>query len=178
MSKQLIPFPFPKYLAEFLFSQMKSQPLEIADSGDKVKALHVNQKNSFGKLIYSRLKESNRPAFEKDGYTLYISVSDHARRRNKTALDGRSRFLSLDEDEIEEIIAVFKDWFSTNLYHFILAAEVTHKMNGKNKGAIHFAINKFMELYNISDSKTKFATFVKFYQRETEAKRQQLQRMT
>ena len=107
---------------------------------------------------------------------MYIAVSDHSRRSDKQIPDGRSSFLDLDEQEIKEIISVFDTWFKTCMVHFVDGAVFAHKFNGKTKGIVHASITEFMEYYKISDSKTKFDAFVKYYQREKKADRPSLQR--
>ncbi|MUP44893.1 hypothetical protein E0K83_03925 [Gramella sp. BOM4] len=178
MSKQLIPFPFPRYLAEFLISQMNS-PVQLMDDGSKAKALHINQKNEFGKLIYRCLRKTNRPTFEAEGCKFYIAVSENARVNNKTVLvDGRSTFMELNKKEIEEITSVFKSWFETCLDHFVDGAVFAHKYNGKTKGIIHASITEFMEFYKISYSKTLFDRLVKHYQRYKKSEKPALSRLT
>lgn len=176
-NKQLIPFKLPEYLSEFVVSQMNT-PVEILDDGSSAKALHIRKRSEFGKLIQRCLRKSNKPAFAKEGFTLYIAVSENTRRRDKKAPDCRSTFMDLDEEEMGEIISVFDAWFKTCLVHFIDGAVFAHTFNGKTKGIIHASIIQFMEYYKISNSKTKFDAFVKHYQREKKANRQQLQRLT
>ena len=177
MNKQLIPFPLPEYLSEFVVSQMDT-PVEVLEDGTEAKALHIKRKGGFGKLIHRSLKKSNRPVFAKEGFTMYIAVSNRAGDHDKNVIPGKYSFLELEEQEINEIISIFEDWFKTCLVHFIDGAVFAHKFNGKGKGIIHASITEFMAYYKISDSKTKFDAFVKHYQREKKGKRQQLQRLT
>lgn len=176
MNKQLIPFPLPEHLSEFVVSQMNS-PVQVLDDGSKAKALHIKKNSEFGKMIQRCLRKANKPA-AKEGFTFYIAVSENARRRDKKIPDCRSTFMDIDEDEISEIISVFESWFKTCLVHFVDGAVFAHKFNGKSKGIVHASITEFMEYYKISNSKTKFDAFVKHYQREKKAERPQLQRLT
>ena len=177
MSKQLIPFPLPKHLAEFVISQMNT-PVETLDNGEKAKVLHIKRRNGFGKLIHRSLKKSNKPTFVKTGFDMYIAVSNNAGNNDKKIVPGKYSFLDLDEDEIKDIIEIFDTWFKTCLIQFVDGAIFAHKFNGKTKGIIHASITQFMEYYKISYSKTLFDALVKHQQREKKAKRQQLQRLT
>lgn len=177
MNKQLIPFPLPEHLSEFVASQMDS-PVEILEDGTKAKALHIKRKGGFGKLIHRSLKKSNRPAFAEKGFTMYIAVSNRAGDQDKNVVAGKYSFLELGKEEISEIIAVFDSWFKTCLVHFVDGAVFAHKFNGKSKGIVHASITQFMEYYKISDSKTLFAALVKFYDREKRAERPSLQRLS
>ena len=179
MNKQVIPFPLPEYLSEFVLSQLNTPVLEMELEGCRhAKALHIKRNSEFGKLIHRCLTTSNKPAFVKNGYTMYISVSNFAGDHDKAVPVGKYSFLCLGEEEIKEIISVFDSWFKTCLVHFLDGAVFAHTFNGKTKGIVHASITEFMSYYKISDSKTKFDTFVKYYQREKKAKRQQLQRFT
>lgn len=153
-------------------------PVELLEDGSKAKALHIKKSSEFGKIIQRCLRKSNKPAFAKEGFTLYIAVSENARRRDKLVPDCRSTFLDFDQEEIAEVISVFETWFRTCLVHFVDGAVFAHNFNGKTKGIIHASINEFMEYYKISNSKTKFDTLLKHYQREKRAERQPLQRFT
>lgn len=177
MNKQIIPFPLPEHLSEFVVSQMNT-PVQLLDDGSKAKALHIKRNSEFGKLIHRCLRKSNKPAFAKEGFTMYIAVSDNSSRWDNKVPDGRSSFLDLEDAEIKEITSVFDSWFKTCLVHFIDGAVFAHNFNGKTKGIVHASITEFMDFYKISNSKTKFDAFVKHYQREKKAKRQQLQRLT
>ena len=177
MNKQLIPFPLPEHLSEFVVSQMNT-PAELLEDGTKAKALHIRKNSEFGKMIQRCLRKSNKPAFVKEGFTVYIAISENARRRDKKAVDARSSFMDLDEEEIKEIISVFETWFKTCLFHFIDGAVFGHKFNGKTKGIVHASIEQFMDYYKISHHKRYFEAFRKHYQREKKAQRQQLQRLT
>ena len=177
MNKQLIPFPLPEHLAEFVVSQMNS-PVQVLEDGSPAKALHIKRHNEFGKLIHRCLKKSNRPAFAKEGFTMYIAVSNYAGDHDKKNVKGKYSFMDLEKEEIKEIISVFDSWFKTCLVHFIDGAVFAHRFNGKTKGIVHASIVEFMNFYKISNSKTKFDAFVKHYQREKKAQRQQLQRLT
>gem|GEM_PF-6555983 len=177
MNKQIIPFPLPEHLSEFVVSQMNT-PVQLLDDGSKAKALHIKRNSEFGKLIHRCLRKSNKPAFAKEGFTMYIAVSNFSANNDKKVACGRYSYLELQAEEIKEIISVFDSWFKTCLVHFIDGAVFAHKFNGKSKGIIHASITEFMEFYKISDSKTKFSAFVKHYQREKKARRQQLQRLT
>lgn len=177
MSKQLIPFPLPKHLAEFVISQMNT-PVENLNNGTQAKVLHIKRRNGFGKLIHRSLNKSNKPTFAKTGFDMYIAVSNHAGNNDKKIIPGKYSFLDLDEVEIKDIIEIFDTWFKVCLVQFLDGAVFAHKFNGKTKGIIHASINEFMEYYKITYSSTLFATLVKHYQREKKSKRQQLQRLT
>ena len=153
-------------------------PTEELDGGVEAKALHIRKDSEFGKMIQRCLKKSNKPAFAKEGFTMYIAVSENARRRDKKVADGRSTFMELDEAEIKEIISVFEAWFKTCLVHFVDGAVFGHQFNGKTKGIVHASIEQFMDYYKISHHKRYFEAFRKHYQREKKAQRQQLQRLT
>lgn len=178
VNKQLIPFPLPEYLNEFVISQLNTPVQELEGGQAEVKALHIRRNSEFGKLIHRCLKKSNKPAFAREGFTMFLAVSNYAGNNDKNIVPGKYSFLSLQEEEIKEIVSVFDSWFKTCLVHFIDGAVFAHTFNGKTKGIVHASITEFMEYYKISNSKTKFDTFVKHYQREKKAKRQQLQRLT
>lgn len=161
---QLIPFPFPEYLAEFISSQLEGS-IETMDNGDQAKSLHISRNSEFGKFIYRCLKRSNKPTFAKKGYTMYIRVSSFAGITDKNVEDGRYSFLDLDDREIKEIISVFKSWFKTCLVHYVDGAKFAHGFHGKQKGIVHAAILDFMCIYKISQSKSHFESFVKHYNR-------------
>lgn len=177
MNKQIIPFPLPEHLNEFVISQLDT-PVQILEDGQEAKALHIRRNGEFGKLIHRCLKKSNKPKFVKEGFTMFLAVSNYAGDHDKNIAVGRHSFLELGEEEIKEIISVFDSWFKTCLVHFVDGAVFAHKFNGKTKGIVHASIVEFMNYYKISNSKTLFATLVKFYDREKKAKRQQLQRFT
>lgn len=177
VSKQIIPFPLPDYLREFLVSQINT-PAQTLPDGSPGKTLHIRRTGEFGKLIHRCLKKSNKPAFVKEGFTMYLAVSNFAGDHDKDVPVGKYSFISLEEKEIKEIISVFDSWFKTCLVHFVDGAVFAHTFNGKTKGIVHASITQFMNYYKISNSKTKFDTFVKHYYREKKGKRQQLQRLT
>ena len=177
MNKQLIPFPLPEHLAEFVVSQMDT-PVEILEDGSKAKALHIKRRSEFGKLIHRCLRKSNKPAFAKKGFTMFIAVSNFAGDHDKEVAVGKYSFLDLGEEEIKEIISVFDSWFKTCLIHFVDGAVFAHKFNGKTKGIVHASITEFMEFYKLSDSNTLFASLVKLYQRQKNAQRPSLSRLT
>lgn len=173
----MIPFPLPEHLSQFVVSQLNTPVQELGD-GHQAKALHIRRNGEFGKLIHRCLKKSNKPAFVREGFTMYIAVSNLAGDHDKAVPVGKYSFLTLGEEEIKEIISVFDSWFKTSLVYFVDGAVFAHKFNGKTKGIVHASITQFMEYHKISDSKTLFATLVKFYDREKKANRQQLQRLT
>jgi len=177
LNKQLIPFPLPEHLNEFVISQMNT-PVQELEDGSHTKALHIRRDSEFGKLIHRCLKKGNKPAFVKEGFTMYLAVSNYAGDHDKAVPGGKYSFLCLGEEEIKEIVSVFDTWFKTCLIHFVDGAVFAHTFNGKTKGIVHASITEFMNYYKISNSKTKFDTFVKYYDREKKAKRQQLQRFT
>lgn len=177
MNKQLIPFPLPEHLAEFVVSQMDTPVEELAD-GSKAKALHIKRRSEFGKLIHRCLQKSNKPAFARKGFTMYIAVSNFSGDHDKKVAVGKSTFLDLDEEEIKEITSVFDSWFKTCLIHFVDGAVFAHKFNGKTKGIVHASITEFMEYYKITNSNTLFGALVKLYQRHKKAERPALTRLT
>ena len=173
----MIPFPLPEYLSEFVVSQMDTPAVEMKD-GSKAKALHIKRQSEFGKFIYRCLKKRNRPAFAEKGFTMYIAASNYAGDHDPDIACGKYSFLDLEESEIQEIISVFDAWLKTCLVHFVEGAVFAHKYNGKTKGIVHASITEFMNFYKISNSKTKFDTFVKYHQREMKKKTPALQRLT
>ena len=174
--KQIIPFPLPDYLSEFVVSQLEG-PVETLGDGSHAKALHITRNSEFGKYIYRCLKKENKPSFAKEGYTMYIAASSYARITDKTIEEGRYSFLGLGEREIKEITSLFRSWFNTCLVHYIDGAKFAHSVHGRQRGIVHKAIVNFMETYNITQDKAYFETFRKHYQREKKAERQQLQRL-
>lgn len=175
-SKQLIPFPLPEYLRQFVISQMDS-PIEILDDGSKVKALHITRSSTFGKFILRSLSKSNKPAFVKSGITMHISISDHSGNNDKNIPAGKYSYLDLEEREIKEIISVFKAWFQGCLFHFIEGGRYYMEKDGKQRGIVHDAILAFMDKYSISHEDSHFEAFRKYYSREKKSQRAALERV-
>lgn len=174
-NKQLLPFPLPAYLAQFVTHQL-NVPIEIISEGKKVKALHLYRNTALGKFIYRSLRKSNKTSFKEDGITLFIAVSDFAGNNDPLIPCGRNCFLSLSKEETQDIVQIFENLFDVSFLEFVRGAEFGYTYTNKRKGIVHKSIIEFMDIYKISPENIKFDALVKRYQRAKKRETQVLHR--
>ena len=159
---QIIPFPLPEYLAQFISAQLDT-PIEIINDTIRAKAMHIRANTPLGKFILRCTEKTDKPTLVKKGLTMYITVSTHAGKHDGKMVEARGTFLTLTEEAIKDITDLFEATFKTQLVEFVDGV-----MYGNNfkKGKRNKAIATFLEKYNINPSKSDFERFKKMYYRE------------
>lgn len=162
---QIIPFPLPEHLSLFV-SQQLDTPIETISENLQAKALHIQRKRPLGKLILRCLKKTDKPVLVNDGFTLYISVSKNSRINDKKITECRFSFVTLDEDEIADIVDIFDTLFRTALVSYVDGARFG---NNFKKGKMFAAIVQFLQKYNLAHDDLAVESFRQMYNREKKA---------
>lgn len=173
---QIIPFPLPEHLALFISQQLDTPIENIGENLEiKAKALHIQRKRPFGKMILRCLETTNKPVFINNGVSLYISVSKYSRINDKSVVPCRSNFLQLSKNEVEDIIDVFETFFRTSLVSFIDGASFGNYSKKRTYSKIA-AIVEFLQKYNIAHDDLAVERYRKLYDREKKASKHLISR--
>lgn len=159
---QIIPFPLPEHLCLYI-SERLNTPIEEIGEGVKAKALHISRHRKFGKYILKCLEKSDYSKRVLQGFTMYITVSGHNGKNDKSIVEGRSHLLGLDETAIKEITEFFEEDFRQSLVTFIDGSNfgISYK-----KGVRKYALTTFLEKYNLAGDDLAFEKYKKYYQRQ------------
>jgi len=159
---QIIPFPLPEHLCIFI-SEKLNTPIEIIGQGVQAKALHINRNRKLGKYILKCLEKSDYSKSVRQGFTMYITVSQNNRIHDKSLVPGRAHHLGLDAEAIKDITEFFEEDFRQSLVDFIDGSNfgVDYK-----KGFRKYALTTFLQKYNLAGDDSAFEKYKKHYQRQ------------
>ena len=160
MSREIISFPFKPHLARFLFEQLTTSTRSLGYS--KLKPMHIDLSSNLGRLIRRLLEKSYKKVKVDQGFTIWVSVPSQV-WGNKDMPDGRSSFLSLNEESAEIISELFESMFRQNLTSFIDGG-VAATYN--KRGIVINQIRLFMQKYKLIEEDLTEEMYRKMYYRE------------
>ncbi len=161
-NQQLVSFPFPPYLAHFLFYSLTNEVLKTPDS--LIRHMDVDLRSTDGFFLRTLMERADFPNIKKvdEGFRITISVPREPRYWEPVMQDGRYSELYLPPKTIEAIIKHYETRFLDNLAHFIAGACFG---NGFKRGSIEPAIKYWMEVYHLHEAGFTLDQFKKFYNR-------------
>ena len=139
---QLIPFPIPDYLAQFLAHK-----------------LNTKIRNHDG-----------LPCIKVERYTLLGKISNHSGDHDSSIPNGKRYFLKLNPTASNDLAIALKSEFEEALLMFVKGAEYAHKKNGwnpmqKRKGIRKHAILEFCKTNEVNLEKRTLDSLFKMVQR-------------
>ena len=163
---QLIPFPIPDYLAQFLAHKLNTK----IRNHDGLPCIKVERYTLLGKTILRSLEKDLRFSSRKTTKGIFLKISNHSGDHDSSIPNGKRYFLKLNPTASNDLAIALKSEFEEALLMFVKGAEYAHKKNGwnpmqKRKGIRKHAILEFCKTNEVNLEKRTFDSLFKMVQR-------------
>lgn len=161
-NQQMYTFPFPPYLAHYLFYCLTNK---IVEKGDELhRHMDIDMRSLDGIYIRSQFEKANYPEMKKlePGFRLTVSIPKYVKAYTRVIEDGQTAELIIPQKTLDIIIAYYETRFRDAMVHFVAGAVFGNK---SNRGSIESAVKYWMEVYHLHDAGYTLDQLKKFYQR-------------
>ena len=160
-NQEIISFPFPAYLAKYLFVRIKKQSIE--NNFGIHKPLDIDLRSVHGVIIRMLLEKADYPNIDKveKGFRLFVTIPKSSAEYNQFVADARSSQLVMPPKAVKFLQDFYEEEFRAHYHNFV--SGYVHGNNGK-RYSIRQATEFFIETYQLQNL-ISYDSLVKFYHR-------------
>lgn len=161
-NQQLYTFPFPPYLAHYLFYCLTNKVLVTANQLHR--PIDIDLRSLDGVYLRSQFIQADFPDIKKmeKGFRITVSIPRKSKEYAPVMADGQNADLIIPKETLSIIIKYYETRFRDAMVHFV--AGVCHGREYK-RGSIEPAIKYWMEVYHLHDAGYTLDQLIKFYNR-------------
>ena len=166
MSRQIIPFPLPVYLATYFGNKLTAEPRRLR-SGTFDDPFLVTSKSEFGHYLLKQLRPTNKPYQHSQvkASSFYISVSNYAGNNDPEIIVAHRHFINLPSEAVARIEGKFKAVFKSHLLLYVRGAESEGLSASENARVRTRAIRNFCEENHVIYTDKNLVAWKKMCQR-------------